>query len=448
MNNIGHDPSREVVVRTGPGYVEGLRCLRCGRVYAPHEIDYVCACRPNVGSDLGTLDVVYDYAAIRQEWTPAALAADPDRSIGRYAPLLPIARRGSLPPLPVGNTPLLAAPRLAATLGVKHLWIKDDGRNPSASLKDRASAIAVAKTREMERAVVATASTGNAAAALAGQCAAAGQTNVIFVPRTAPPAKIAQLLVYGSVVLAVDGSYDDAFDLCVAACNEFGWYNRNTGYNPYMTEGKKSVSFEIAEQLANARRAAGEAMEALRAPDVVLVSVGDGCIIGGVHKGFKDLLALGWIDRMPRLIGVQARHSAALAQAWRAGDDVPEPVRATTRADSISVDAPRDPIKALAAVRMTGGAYVTVEDEEILAAILPLARLGAVFAEPAGATALAGLQVALRDGVVTPDEEIVLINTGNGLKDVAAARDAAGAPLAVKPDLAVVRHLLLEQGLL
>ena len=436
----------ETIAGTGPGAVLGLRCLRCGRVYLPHEVAYVCACRPNAGSDWGTLDVQYDYARIGRTLTPEQLAKDPDRSIGRYAPLLPIAQRESLPPLAVGNTPLQAAPRLAAALGVQRLWIKDDGRNPSASLKDRASAIAVAKAREGGRTVVATASTGNAAAALAGQSAAAGLPSVIFVPRAAPPAKIAQLLVFGSTVLAVDGSYDDAFDLCVAACTEFGWYNRNTGFNPYMTEGKKTVAFEIAEQLA--RQAGDAAGEWMRAPDVVLVSVGDGCIIGGVHKGFKDLLALGWIRKMPRLIGVQSTRSDALAQAWRAGAEVPQPVRATTRADSISVDAPRDPIKALAAVRTTGGAFVTVEDEAILAAMLPMARLGAVFAEPAGATALAGLQVALATGLVAPDEGIVLLNTGNGLKDVAAARDAAGAPLAVQPDLASVRRVLQAQGVL
>ena len=352
-------------------FVIGLRCLRCGRSYAVDEIDYVCACRPNAGSDVGTLDVIYDYDAIGRSIDPAHLRADHDPSIGRYAVLLPILRRSSLPPLPVGGTPLLEAPRLAADLGLAQLWVKDDGRNPSASLKDRASALAVAKAQEATFPVVATASTGNAAAALAGQSAAAGQRNVIFVPRTAPPAKIAQLLVYGSQVLAVDGSYDQAFDLCTAACEEFGWYNRNTGYNPYMTEGKRTVAFEIAEQLG--RRAAGRT-QLMVAPDAVFVSVGDGCIIGGVYKGFADMQRLGWIEHMPRIYGVQSVQSAALANAWRAGAEAPTPVAATTRADSISVDAPRDPIKALRAVRESGGAFITVEDTAILAAILPLAR--------------------------------------------------------------------------
>ena len=423
----------------GLNLVVGLRCLRCGRMYGVDEIEYVCGCRPNVGSDMGTLDVVYDYAALARVTNPAQIAADRDPSIGRYAALLPIHRRASLPPLSVGGTPLLAAPRLAADLGLAHVWVKDDGRNPSASLKDRASAVAVAKAQEGKRPIVATASTGNAAAALAGQSAAAGQPNVIFVPRTAPPAKIAQLLVYGSRVLAVDGSYDQAFDLCAEACLEFGWYNRNTGYNPYMTEGKRTVAFEIAEQLGVQM---GRPDQPMVAPDAVFVSVGDGCIIGGVHKGFADLVRLGWIERMPRIYGIQSDQSAALTNAWRSGAAIPEPVAATTRADSISVDAPRDAVKALRAVRESGGAYLTVSDEAILAAILPLARRAAVFAEPAGATAYAGLVAAVKQGLVQPDETVVVINTGNGLKDVRAAMAAAGEPTVIAPDLAAVRSAL------
>lgn len=427
--------------REGSGYVIGLRCLRCGREYAVDEIEYVCTCRPNLGSDMGTLDVLYDYAAIQAIIDPQRLAADRDPSIGRYWPLLPIAERESLPPLPVGGTPLLDAPRLAADLGVRQFLVKDDGRNPSASLKDRASAIAVAKAQAQQRAIVATASTGNAAAALAGQSAAAGQRSVIFVPRSAPPAKIAQLQVYGSTVLAVDGSYDDAFDLCTAACAEFGWYNRNTGYNPYMSEGKRTVAFEIAEQLT-ARLVASSDRGEWAVPDAVFVSAGDGCIIGGVYRGFYDLMQLGWTTRMPRIYGVQSEASAALANAWRAGLEIPEPVRATTRADSISVDAPRDAVKALRAVRESGGAYITVPDTAILDAILPLARRAATFAEPAGATAYAGAVVATLEGLIGADETVVVINTGNGLKDIAAVTAVTGAPTVIRPDLDAVRDAL------
>ncbi len=254
-------------------------------------------------------------------------------SIGRYRPLLPLDDRCQLPALVVGNTPLLHAQRLGEASDLAHLYIKDDGRNPSASFKDRASAIAVARAQAENCPIIATASTGNAAAALAGQCAAAGQANIIFVPKNAPQAKIAQLLVYGSTVLTIDGTYDQAFDLCIEACHNFKWYNRNTGYNPYMTEGKKTVAFEMAEQLG--KRDAGYRMRdtaspVFVAPDAVFVSVGDGCIIGGVHKGFKDLLALGWIEKMPRIYGVQSAASAALYNGWRAGLEIPAPVQATT----------------------------------------------------------------------------------------------------------------------
>lgn len=434
-----HTAPNPIVNLVESPFVTGLRCLRCGAEYAPGAVEYVCDCRPNRGSDLGTLDVQYDYATIAHTVTPATLHADPERSIGRFWPLLPIPGRASLPPLPVGGTPLLAAPRLRAQTGLPNLWIKDDGRNPSASFKDRASAIAVARAQAAGRAIVATASTGNAAAALAGQAAAAGQATVIFVPKSAPPAKIAQLLVYGSRVLAVDGSYDDAFDLCTDACLEFGWYNRSTGYNPYMTEGKKTVAFEIALQLAEQHDAAPAQ---LVAPDAVFVSVGDGCIIGGVYKGFKDLLTLGWIDRMPRIYGVQSALSPALYNAWRIDAELPAPVHATTRADSISVDAPRDAVKALTAVRATGGAYVLVEDTAIVQAILPLARLGGVFAEPAGATAYAGLLHAQQTGLIAAHETVVVINTGSGLKDVRAAMEVTGEVRVIAPTLAAVRAAL------
>ena len=210
-----------------------------------------------------------------------------------------------------------------------------------------------------------------------------------------------------------------------------------------MTEGKKTVSFEIAEQLFNAETpqlATHNSQWAV--PDAVFVSVGDGCIIGGVHKGFKDLLALGWIDKMPRIYGVQSTGSPALHNAWRDGLEIPLPVAATTRADSISVNAPRDPVKALNAVRQSSGAFVLVEDDAILAAMLPLARLGAVFAEPAGATALAGLQQALADGLIRRDETVVVINTGSGLKDVPAAMQVTGEPAVIAPSLAAVQAAL------
>jgi threonine synthase len=265
------------------------------------------------------------------------------------------------------------------------------------------------------------------------------QPNVIFVPATAPEAKVAQLLVYGSTVLLVEGTYDDAFELCLEACEAFGWYNRNTAYNPYMTEGKKTVVYEICQQLAQGGNS-GE----WRAPDVVVVPVGDGCIIGGVHKGFKDLRALGWIDRLPRIIGVQSGGSDYLWQAWSRGEDVltKPPIEANTVADSISAGLPRDRLKALAAVDQTGGAFVRVEDDEILAAIPTLARGVGVFAEPAAAASYAGLVRAVEDGLIASSGTTVILATGNGLKDIQSARRAVGQPHRIEPDLAAVKRLL------
>jgi len=412
--------------------VTHLQCVLCGRIYQADEVDYVCSEHGNEG----ILDVCYDYDRIAARISPEQLAENRDMSIWRYRPLLPIGEKAQLPPLAIGWTPLYEAPRLGRELGLDHLFIKDDGRLPTASFKDRASAVAVVKARERDAEIITTASTGNAAAALAGICASMGQANVIFVPESAPQAKIAQLLVYNATVMLVRGSYDDAFELCLAAAAEYGWYNRNTGYNPYMSEGKKTAALEICEQLG------------WQAPDVIVVSVGDGCIIGGLHKGLKDLHALGWIDRMPRLIGVQAEGSNFLYEAWQDGEDVltKEPVSGITVADSIAAGLPRDRIKALAAVVETGGAYVQVSDEEILAAIPRLAQGAGVFAEPAGAAALAGLIRAMDVGLVERDERIVVVNTGNGLKDIdsamAAVKEADIQAYHIEPNLDAVKKIL------
>jgi len=289
------------------------------------------------------------------------------------------------------------------------------------------------KAREAGASVITTASTGNAAAALAGMCAAASMPCVIFVPQTAPRAKVAQLLAYGANVFLVEGTYDDAFELCLEASAEFGWYNRNTGFNPYMAEGKKTAAFEICEQLG------------WQCPDAVFVGVGDGCIISGLHKGFMDMFRLGWIDRLPRLMGVQAEGSDFLYRCWKAGaDPVTFPaIRAHTVADSISAGLPRDRRKALAAVNGTGGAFLRVSDDAILAAIPELARASGVFAEPAGASPLAGLHAALAQDLVARDETCVLLVTGSGLKDVDATIKACDdAPPVIAPTLGALEDAL------
>nr|MBC7244264.1 threonine synthase [Chloroflexota bacterium] len=407
-------------------HVLGLKCVLCGAEYAVHEVEYVC---PKHGNE-GILDVVYDYRLIGQRMSKAHLADNRDYSIWRYADLLPIADRQWIPNLQVGWTPLYYVPRLGAQMGLMHLYIKDDGRNPTASFKDRASAIGIAKAREHGKDIMTAASTGNAASSLAGLAASVGLTTYIFVPERAPQAKVAQLLVFGANVIMVRGTYDEAFDLCLQASARYGWYSRNTAYNPYLSEGKKTAALEICEQLG------------WQPPDKIFVSVGDGCIIGGLWKGLRDLYALGFIERLPQLIGVQAEGSAVLVKAWQEGTETITPIVPNTIADSISVGVPRDAIKALRAVRQTGGQFVAVSDEEILEAIRILGKGAGIFAEPAGATGFAGLRKMLQQGQINPEERIVVLVTGNGLKDVQSAIQAVGKPYVIEPTMEALHKLM------
>ena len=407
----------------------GYRCSQCGRTYPPADVVYTC---PEDGANL---DVLLDVDSIRSENSPATISRSPEASIWRYLPLLPVFDPGhhGTALRAVGMTPLLGPPALREAAGTPRLWVKDDGRNPTASFKDRASAVVVARAEEIGADMVVTASTGNAGAALAGMGAAAGMPTVILAPKSAPVAKVAQLLMFGARVILVDGTYDDAFDLSVEASAAFGWYCRNTGYNPFTAEGKKTAAYEICEQLTTVDGAAHD--DHWIAPDAVFVSVGDGNIISGIHKGFVDLQALGWIDRVPQLFGVQSTGSAAIYNAFAAGRDEIEPVHADTLADSISVDLPRDGARALRAVRQTGGKYVAVKDEQILAAMRELGRRGAIFAEPAGATAYAGLLKALDERLIERSATVVVMVTGSGLKDVKAAMQAAGEAHVIPPTL-------------
>ena len=396
------------------------------------EITYTCP------KDGGNVEVILDYAMIQRQYVGNSYWGQGEPSLWRYLPLLPVRDPGGwdTPFRAAGHTPMYSPERLRLQTGLSELWIKDESRNPTASFKDRASAVVVARAMQIGAKVVVTASTGNAGAALAGMAAAVGQKAVIFAPRSAPPAKVAQLLVYKAKVLLVDGSYDDAFDLTILAAKEFGWYCRNTGYNPFTLEGKKTAAFEIWswwKQQAAARQQAH--------PLTIFVSVGDGNIISGLHKGFRDLQALGWLEAMPRLFGVQAEGSAAVANAFNAGTEQITPVSATTLADSISVDLPRDGVRAVRAVRETGGQYVLVSDAEILAAIAELGASG-IFAEPAGATAYAGLVKAVTQGKVAPGDPVLVVNTGSGLKDVRAAMQSVAQAPVIEPTLEAVKALL------
>ncbi len=394
-------------------HIRHLQCVLCGARYDPSKIEYTCpVCGP-----LGVLEVHYDYDRVAQRISRDTLMNDHDSTFLRYRALLPVSYSLiGIPALAIGGTPLYPVKRLRSHLGMGNLWLKDDSRNPSASLKDRASIIAVMLA---DGRTLACASTGNAASSLAVQAASVGLPCYIFVPYNSPRAKIVQLLMCGATVFAVQGSYDDAFDLCIEACNTFGWYNRNTGYNPYLVEGKKTVGLEIAEQLQ------------WQVPDSVLVPTGDGCIISGVYRGFEDFYRLGMIDCIPRMIAVQAEGSPAIVRALE-GDGIVRPYPAQTVADGISVSLPRNGAMAVKVIRESGGFGITVSDQEILAAEKELAKLTGVFAEPSGAASYAGLVRLLRDGRIERDERTVLLVTGSGLKSIDAVVGSAGSVVPIE----------------
>ena len=403
------------------------KCVKCGKTYDAVPDLTNCECG-------GILDIVYEYDCIRTRLTKEKLAARQDHTMWRYRELLPVEEDTPNTPLRVGWSPLYEEPRLAEQLGLKRLWVKDDGQNPTASLKDRASAMAVAKAREAGAKVIACSSTGNAASSLAGNAAAAGLKTYIFVPSRAPKGKVAQLMTFGATVISVQGSYEETFELSKQAIDRWGWYNRNAAINPYLSEGKKTVALEIMEQLS------------WQVPDYIAISVGDGCTIAGLWKGLKDLYAIGFIDRLPRLISAQAEGCCPINRAI--AENKPwEPMEENTLADSIAVGVPRNADKALMAIRESDGIVVNVSDEEIMAAQKLLGRTCGVFGEPAGVTGAAGVKKLCEQGVIGKDDTVVSVVTGNGLKDVANAIKAAGEPISIPSDMDRLLAAFAEKGI-
>ncbi len=401
-------------------YAIGYKCTLCGCEfdYGMHGEMMTCS---HCG-EKGILDIVFDYSAIKKHLTRSYLERCRDYSMWRYDALMPLEGESFSEFLRIGWTPLYRSKRLKARLGIKELFIKDDGTNPTASLKDRASGVAVAKAIELGYDTISCSSTGNAASSLAGSAAHAGLRTFIFVPERAPEGKLAQLLIYGANLIAVRGDYGATFELSKAAIDKYGWYNRNAGINPVLTEGKKTVALEIAEQLN------------FRLTDWVAVSVGDGCTIGSVYNGFREMYELGLADRIPKILGVQSTGCCPFVTAYNSGTEL-VPTDENTIADSIAVGVPRNPVKAKRAVAGSGGTWISVTDEEILEAMRLLGSTEGVFSEPAASASAAGVCRAIECGVIESDETVTIISTGNGLKDVKNGLRAAGKPLYCEPSL-------------
>lgn len=400
-----------------------LRCLSCGREYPAWSVDYFC---PECGFPAGSLEVIY-----QREISLRLFPKREESSLWRYEALLPVGSEFA-PPLRAGFTPLYAAPPLAKALGVHTLWLKDDTLQPTSSCKDRGTAVVVAAARKLGRTALCCASTGNAAASLAGFAASSGMPSYIFVPKTAPLPKVAQLQAFGAHVFRVDGTYDQAFSVALEASRKFRWYNRSDGLNPMVVEGNKTVSFEIWEELGDV-------------PEAVVVAVGDGAFIAGVCKGFLELAQLGLSTRVPKVFGVQAAGAAPVAQAFhrfRQGKPIlPAEEPAETLADSICVGKPAAVIPAVKYVTKTGGAYVTVSDAALLEAAQELARTAGIFAEPSGAAPLAGLHHLVEEGLVGSHDRVVLIITGSGLKAPQTVLQGLPEPPVIPPDVRILSEV-------
>ena len=412
-------------------YIKGYRCTICGEFFETKDNLLTC---PHCG-EKGILDVEYDYEALKKVLTKNYFENNKDYSMWRYAPMMGIPTDHIDEMLRIGWTPLIKSHNLADELGLKNLYIKDDGLNPSGSSKDRASGVAVLKAIESGAKVIACSSTGNAASSCACHAAHMGLPAVIFVPKRAPIGKLTQISLYGATLVVVDGDYKAAFKLSKEAIARHHWYNRNAAINPFMVEGKKTVSLEIAEQLN------------FKPTDWVVVSVGDGCTVGGVYKGFYELHKIGLIDRIPRILGVQSTGCEPFVVASKNHEPLKE-CEENTIADSIAVGIPRNPTKALRAIENSKGAWISVPDEKIIEAMALLGRKEGVFGEPAGVASLAGLIRALEEGIISKDESVTIIVTGNGLKDPNNAQKAIVKPELMEPNIEKLDIYLKGKGVI
>lgn len=393
-----------------------LHCISCNRSYTPQEAEYSCPeCRAR--GFHGTLDVRYDPEALKAQVTRQDLAFNTNYTMWRFLPFLPVEDIRTIQPLKTGCTPLYNAHRLAERLRLHRVYVKDEGRNPTGSFKDRVSAVGIAKALEKKFPGVACASTGNTAASVACFAASAGLPAAILVPEGTAAPKLAQTCLYGARVATLQASYHEAVDLSIELCVRHGWYNLSS-VNPYLVEGQKTIAYEICEQMG------------FEAPDRVFVPVADGMAIYGIYKGFRDFLEMGFIDRIPQLVGIQSEHSCPIVDQFEGRPPTP---CSPTIADSIVSTHPTHCEQALEAILTTGGQMLRVGDNEILESMRTLASTTGVFGEPAAAAALAGLIQMANRGELEDDERVVVVASGVGLKDIMSATKASCSIIRVAP---------------
>ncbi|MBI4342622.1 MAG: threonine synthase [Candidatus Omnitrophica bacterium] len=404
----------------------GLKCRECGRLY-PKEVINVCEyC-------FGSIEVDYDYDAIRRTFTKGSFASRP-RSLWRYRELLPIEGEPTVG-LSSGFTPLLRSERLAAALGLKELYIKDDSvSHPTLSFKDRVVSVALTRAQELRFDTVACASTGNLANAVSAHAAKAGLKRFIFIPSDLEAGKIIASLIYQPTLVAVEGTYDDVNRLCAELSAKYPWAFVNVNIRPYYAEGSKTYGFEIAEQLG------------WRAPAHIVIPAASGSLITKIAKAFKELRRLGFLDGTPtKFYAAQAAGCQPIATAIRERSDIVKPVKPRTIAKSLAIGNPADGYYATKAVLESGGWAESATDEEIVEAMKWLAETEGVFTETAGGVTLAAAKKLIEQGIIPRDESVVICVTGNGLKTQEPLTNCVGSAVRIKPNLASFEANLAAQ---
>lgn len=403
--------------------VRWLKCRECGEKYeiAPTHVCELC---------FGPLEVGYDYDRIGKKLTRDVITSRP-QTMWRYRELLPIDKEPTVG-TEVGFTPLIDARQLAKALGVKKVWVKNDGLNhPTLSFKDRVVSVALSKAKEFGFNTASCASTGNLANSVAAQAASAGMKSYVFIPHDLERGKIVGALIYGARVVAIKGTYDEVNRLCSEIANKYNWAFVNINIRPFYAEGSKTLGYEVVEQLG------------WKTPDHFVVPMASGSLLTKIHKAVNEMQQLGLIkSSRVKIHGAQATGCSPIAKAFKDGQDYFKPVKPNTICKSLAIGNPADGFYALQSVRETQATMDDVSDKELVAAIRLLAETEGIFAETAGGVTLGVTQKLIQQGVIKKDDTVVIYNTGNGLKTQEAVEMILPKPDIIKPHIDEVDRVL------